>query len=302
MKVIALTIESEKKWVEKLCAELGWPVYTHVGQRIESFNNSVIVRFGNSGLFYNKIGKQEEFKNVINSSKKIRRNCCKLVAARKMGRVIDVPKFFVRNIPANKTVINRPIYHACAGADFALLKTKQKTKIQHGYYASQFIRTSREWRVFYVRINNKINVLGAIRFKDKKDLPKLCRSNWAYKFRKVPKKLIEHVLFGSKALELEFGCADVLQGRDGKYYTCEHNTCPNFETKKIRAFYKENLNKLIKLKFKNIKLEKEKKIDISTVFEYFKSKKKMKQIEKKQVVNPNSYYKFVVGGVLVNSI
>ncbi len=262
-KVIALTIESEQKSFQKL----GFETRTSLYGKTEDFNNCIILRGGNSSLSHNQYGRPQEFKNVINASKVIRFNCCKSGASRQLSKVIDVPKYWVRNIPSRKTVIYRPIYHKAGGADFKIMRTKKITKIQKGFFASEFIKTRREYRVWFVRNGNNIAVIGAIRVKHQKELPKICRSAWSYKFCHVPKGLVRHVFLGAKALGLEFGASDTL-AVNGKprYYTCEFNSCPTMDAKRIREFFLLNLGKLMKNKFKKVKKEEKSSIEFVKMY------------------------------------
>jgi len=160
MNIIALTIDNERKSVERL----GFPTHTWINDKADNYNNSIVLRFGNSHLPYDGSHKQVEFRNVVNSANSIKLNCCKAVASYKLSKVINTPKIYIRNIPANRRVILRPIYHQSGGADFQIVKYKKKTKISNGNYATQFIDSKKEWRVWFVRNGNKINVMGAIDF------------------------------------------------------------------------------------------------------------------------------------------
>lgn len=264
--IIALTIPSETESVRRL----GFKTicYPYNLENLVDNERDIVIRLGNSSLAFSRefnkdggpIFKSYEFKNVLNPAKFIRFNCCKSGSARRLGQVVNVPKYYVRKIPRNKTVVLRPIYHQAAGKDFNVIRTKKVTKIPSSHYANEFIRSDRELRVWY--INGKTMCARRVT-KSKARLNERfkCRSLWGYRFYdKVPKLLHSQVIKAAKHIKMDFGAFDIIY-KNRKYYFLENNSCPTFDNPELIKWFKKNFQSLIKKKFKKvIALKKEVKL------------------------------------------
>lgn len=199
--------------------------------------HNIVIRWGNSETCY------EEFPHVINSSSAIHHNCLKNKALEVISSVAPVPTRFLSRVPKGHRAVVRYFTHS-GGKEF-LIKDGPWS-IPKGMYATEFIDTQSEFRVWFCNGN----VLYAKRVPmNGKQKGSVCRSEWGYYFlgdwgRDVPTLLKNYTLKAAKALRLKFGAADVLV-KDGKYYFLELNSAPTMDSKIVREFFKANLAKLI---------------------------------------------------------
>ena len=239
-----LTIDSERNSAQKL----GFETHVYNYDRIEKYDNDIIIRWGNSSLFYDKDGKLKEFKNVLNRGENIRLNCEKNKSLQKLSGVVKTPKIYYEEVSKNRLVVYRSIWHS-NGKGFKV--EKGPFKIKKEYYATQWIKTDKEFRVFYCN-NNGGQFLLCRRITYRKDRLKeryKCRSKWGYSFfKKVPEKLKKQVKLAFDRIKLDIGAADILY-KDKRYYFLEINSSPTVDSDQIENFYKENLVKLAKEKF-----------------------------------------------------
>ena len=240
-----LAIESEYESAKRL----GIPnVSTFLYGRAEEFNNDLIIRWGNSILYNNKDGtKVIEFKNVLNPSKSIHFNCTKSKSLQKLSTVVNTPKFYLSNeiVPENKLVVYRPDEHS-GGKGFGVIKGE--FKVNPYYYATEFIKTDTEFRVFYC--GDKTMICKRITYNPERAKQKfVCRSLWNYSFlKKVPKILHNQVMKAKKVLNMDFGGFDILLSK-GKYYFLENNSACTIDKSEIAKFYNDGIKSLIKKKY-----------------------------------------------------
>ena len=238
--VILLTIDSELKSAEKL----GFKTQTHFYDHKENYNNHVIIRFGYGYDVPSKdliFSDSNDFDNVINPLDSIKLNVRKNEAIQVLSKVVKTPKIYLEKVPKGKLVVYRPTSHS-SGKDF-LLK-KGPFEIPKGFYATEFIRTDKEVRVFVCGHKT----LTCSREKAKKSDSDICRSNWKYsKFRKTNKTLHKIALKASKAIGLDICALDILV-KNRTYYVLELNSSPTNESKST-DFYKKNIPLLIKKRF-----------------------------------------------------
>ena len=241
IKILTITNEYDS------VAKLGFECRTCFDGRVENFNNDIIIRWGNSSLLLNKSGEEQDFKNIINKAKFISFNCKKNLSLQKLSQVVNTPKIFTTKVPEKTVVVYRPIYHT-GGEGFSVFEGP--LDIQHEYYATEWIETTKEYRVWFC--GNRF--LMAKRFTENKcklQAKYPCRSSYQYKFyKKVPEELKKEVLIGAKTLNLLFGAADILR-KNKKYYFCEYNSAPSLDDNKLVTFYKEELLKLVTELFSN---------------------------------------------------
>ena len=246
-----LTIDSELYSANKL----DFPVHTYLfNNLVGMYDTDVWIRWGNGECLFNKEGKAVDFKNVINNKDSIYLNCSKEEALEKMAEVVNTPKIYKKYIPPNKIAVIRPICHT-GGSGFCI--KKGKLKIKDGLYATSFIRTSKEVRVWFcgqytLMARRVTSNPSKIRAKYK------CRSSWAYRFYdKVSDKLHDMTLAAAKKIGLECGAADVLYYQD-KYYFLELNSAPTIDAKELISFYRDGIVKLAKQKFPDLMAKNEK--------------------------------------------
>ena len=244
MEIIVLTTVSEEKSARKL----GYPTYTYLPYEKKNHDELVVIRWGNgfvSAPILNPIfDEQDDFKYVLNPQKSIELNVTKNKSFEILSATVPMPKIYKLKIPSRKTAVYRPTQHA-GGSNFKL--QKGPFIIEPNHYATEFIRTNREIRVFVC--GNKS--LTCSREKGKKSDSDICRSNYAYlNFRKTPKRLHGLAIRAAKALKLDICAFDILvKGR--KYYFLEGNSAPTIEGE-VRQFFQAGIKTLIKLKFPKI--------------------------------------------------
>jgi hypothetical protein len=235
-----LTIDSEIESARKL----GFVCESWFSSHTETFDNDVVVRWGNSGLHESVELRRREFKNVINKAGAIRLNCHKKEALLKIAEVADIPKIFEVKVPDNISVVYRPQEHS-GGRGFNVIKGP--FEIDSCYYATEYIKTDIEYRVWFAgnetlcakRVPLSSTIVGMYP----------CRSQWGYSFcKEVPKVLHDKTLLAAQKIGLELGAADVLfHGK--KYYFLELNSAPTIDTSKLKAFYTRNIKKVAEEKF-----------------------------------------------------
>ena len=282
MKVIVLTTESEKLSAEKL----GYETHTHYHGVKSQHKGTVVIRWGNgfseaasdNFIFDDTL----DFPNVLNSIDSIQNNVKKHEALQILNKAVNTPKIFKGKVPAKVTAVFRPTQHA-GGANFQL--KKGPFNIPNGYYATEFIKTDKEVRVFVC--GNR--TITCSREKGKQSDSDVCRSNWAYRnFRETPKKLHSMALKASKALKLDICAFDILV-KGNNYYFLEGNTAPTIEGE-VRQFFKDGIKVLIKKKFPKIdqykpeKTVKSKWVDTSLINYYGETRITNKSLETKKTV------------------
>jgi predicted ATP-grasp superfamily ATP-dependent carboligase len=229
---------------------LGYQTFTYRDNYVEEYDSNVNIRWGNSGLLLNKNGNEVDFKRVINPAHNISFNCRKNKSLKKLAEVVLTPKIYEENVPDGELVVVRPMEHA-GGSDFSV-KTGPFT-LEIGYqYATQYIKTKTEYRVWF--INGKTLCAKRACSRDKSKYP--CRSEWGYIFCPITKQLHDDTVRAALHIGLEVGAADVLS-KNGHYYFLELNSAPTIDMMRIERFYKRNLVKLIAKKFPDIRIENE---------------------------------------------
>jgi hypothetical protein len=236
------TIGSEEKSAKKLEFETFCYIYNYT----EDFDNSVVIRWGNSQRIRSRNGNVTEFKNILNKAKSICTNCIKNKSLGILSNVVLTPTIYNAGdlVPKGIKVVYRYNEHT-GGKDFRIMTGP--FKVEYGFYGKEFINTKKEWRIFFVGEET----MGSVRWKHKNDLDNVCRSLWSYEFKKIPEKLKQQTLLAKKALDLDFGCFDILE-KDENYYFLEANTATTIDSRYILKFYQTGLNKLIKEKFPHL--------------------------------------------------
>lgn len=237
-----LTIGSESESAKRL----GLPLHiAGFKQRVEAFDNHIIIRWGCSNRQPNRNEVEKEFANVTNPSEFIIANCHKYNSMKKMSEVVNVPKLYTGEVPAGVTAVVRKIAHA-AGSDFAV--KKGRVKLADDEYGSEFLSTETEVRVWFCNEATMMAKRVRMDVNEKEQYP--CRANWGYKFcyDSVPDDLHRDTLAAAKALGLEYGAADILKV-GGKWYFLELNTAPSIDLLRLERFFKANIMNLLEKKF-----------------------------------------------------
>lgn len=237
------TINSEKKSAKKL----GFPTFTSFGEQYaQDLDNDIVIRWGNSGRYYLSPDNVviADFKNVINSAAKIRTNCDKSFALAQMSRVVHTPRVFHDVIPSGITAVIRPDEHT-GGKDFQVQAGPYD--LPDGYHALEFIKTDKEFRVWFC--GNDMFACRRVALNDKHRKQAPCRAEWGYSYlNSVPPRLRKETAAAARVIGLEVGAADVLW--DGtNYYFLELNSAPSIDTNTLIRFYSEGLKRLAQKKF-----------------------------------------------------
>jgi len=240
-KIIVLTTNSEEKSAKKL----GFDTFTYYPNHIQDFKNVVVLRYGNGfleAIVENPIfAETDDFPNVINPAAAISLNVIKDKALENLSKHVLTPQMYKDFVPKGKKVVYRENAHSF-GKGFKV--RKGGFKVEEGRYATDFITTKREVRVFVC--DNK--TLTCSRRKTNKKDSDICRSNWDYYlYRKTPARLHKLALKAAKATNLQICALDIIV-KNKKYYVLENNSCPTLN-KRVAEFYKKNIPILIKKKF-----------------------------------------------------
>lgn len=249
-KIILFTIQSELDSAKKLGFETR--LYPH-GTPVENFNDDLCIRWGMGSQINSKNWEKSEFKRVLNPADSITQNCNKAEALTILSKAVNTPKLYLSRVPKGKLVVRRPMHHS-AGNGFS---------VQRGFiqlhkgeeYATQYIKTDKEFRVYYcANGGGKFMLCRRVTYNKKRQAEKHpCRSKWSYRFLKVvPNTIKTKVKKAFKVMGLDFGAADILF-KDGKYYFCELNTAVTIDMDIIQKFFRDNLLKLIKEKYPKFK-------------------------------------------------
>jgi hypothetical protein len=237
-----LTIPSEIEYLKRL----GYPVSSHIVGRVEDFDRDIIIRFGNSSLFYDRNYRSAEFRNVLNPASNISSNINKIGTRKKLSSVVNVPRTFYKYTPNNGVFVIRNRNHS-AGSGFRVREAKgQSIRLNEGReYASEYIFGD-EFRMWFV--GNR--TMRALRYSATGINPRFaCKSKWSYEYcNTVSEDLHNQVLLGARTLGLSFGAADVIRN-NGRWYFLEYNTAPSIDTATLRRFFKRNFDSLIRERF-----------------------------------------------------
>lgn len=243
-----LTINSELKSAKTL----GFATITNLPSCTADYDKDVIIRWGNSQL--NQLNQNSwnlrDFKRVINTSNAIALNCDKPKAAQKLGEVVNTPKLFKETVPRGVTAVVRPINHS-TGYGFSVQKGPYV--LSYGFYATEFIETDTEYRVWFAG-DKTIHGRRVNLDKKAKKVRYPCRSSWGYSYSYddiTPKDLHKQTLLAANKIGLTVGAADVLH-KNGKYYFLELNSAASCDTNRIIKFYKTEILALIQARFPDV--------------------------------------------------
>jgi hypothetical protein len=223
------TMPSEVKSVSKT----GYPVLTGIHPQTDN----VIMRWGLSN------NRNSEFKKVINPGAAIALNCDKPAALEMMSKVVSTPTRFKEEIPQGALAVLRPRSH-CGGEGFNVVRGKRK--IGDDSYATRFIKTKVEYRVWFAW--GEMICARRVCPKNKKAGQYPCRSEWGYRFRKVPERLKTLVPIAAHAIGLETGAADILFKKN-RFIFLELNSAPTIDDRRIANFYKHAIANGVKARF-----------------------------------------------------
>lgn len=228
MGIAIVTIDSEIDSISKL----GYPTYTC---ECKVPRGETIVRWGKG-----EVCADRKIEQAVNPSQAIKLNVNKLVALRALKEAgLLVPRIFDDSVPEDENAVYRPINHS-RGENFQV--SKGPFKIDSGYYATKFISTPTEIRVWY-----GFGSAICARRVTSRSIPEFpCRSEWGYRFwDRVPRGLLKLNNIAFDAIGLSTGAADILKSH-GRYYFLELNSAPDIDHSKIEAFYKDVFKKFEK--------------------------------------------------------
>ncbi len=253
MSILVNTISSEFKSAQNL----GFKTFKGLPEYPDFYDKDVIIRWGNSDLNYNSQDKRVEYKNTINTSEAIARNCKnKRESLELYSTVVNTPKIYKKNIkvPAGQRVVYRPTNHT-GGEGFSI---KEGPFIVEPYfYATQFIDTDNEMRVWVCGDGNNYRVLTAKRVyigESAEEAKSKCRSTWGYRFIRSISELSQMAIKAAQIMKIQAGAGDFLE-KDGKFYLLEFNTAPSPDCPRIVRFFQRNLMSLIRDKFPNLQYD-----------------------------------------------
>ncbi len=233
-----LTIGSEFESAQRL----GWPTSIYHKEYLSNYKaDEIVIRWGNSSPLYDKDGNGLDFPNVVNPASAIAFNCEKNLALEAISKVVLTPTQYKEKVPSGIQAVVRGTSHS-GGKGFNVMKGP--VKIADWQYATKFIRTKTEYRVWFCGDKT----LCAKRVTKKAVKYPYCRSTWAYRFCKITKELHEQTLKAARAIGLECGASDVLSYR-GKYYFLENNSAPTVDHRLIKNFYRGALPILVRKKW-----------------------------------------------------
>ncbi len=245
MNIKIFTIESELESAQRI----GFSTSTLMGDYVDKYDKDIVIRWGNSHGLASRtsMNRDADFKNVINSAKVIRQNCCKSKATKIMAQVVNVPTLWEKKVPAGVLAVVRPHEHS-AGAGFCV--EKGPFNVRTGTYATRYLDVTKEggeYRVWFC--GNRAMAGRRVKMECNPDEKFPCRSRWGYSFCDgISKELRNQTLLAAKKIGLEFGAADVLFHK-GKWYFLELNSAPSVDHRVVREFYQSSLKILIDKKF-----------------------------------------------------
>jgi len=225
---------------------LGFPLQVYrFDKYVESFDNDIIIRWGQSYIHKTKNGISREFKNVLMPSVAITRNANKFSSSKLLAEVVPVPQLFEKKVPNGITAVVRSIEHA-AGSNFEI--KEGPIDLKSGQYASEFISTDTEVRVWFC--GEETLCAKRVPMETNKNEDPRMRACWSYKFcyEKTPKKLHDDTLKAAEKLGLSWGAADILLTENGHYFL-ELNISPSIDTPRVERMFKTGLMKLLNDKF-----------------------------------------------------
>lgn len=139
------------------------------------------------------------------------------------------------NMDKNILVLARRRHHI-KGKD--IIPCKNLAEVRAARYTSdffvKFIPTKTEFRVWVLK--NKAFAVSEKLYKGKGEYEGVCRNRrFGFKFENQDgqldnDKLCKPAIAAVKALNMDFGAVDILQGKDGKYYVLEVNSMPHIDS------------------------------------------------------------------------
>jgi hypothetical protein len=161
-----------------------------------------------------------------------------------IGSVCNVPTQYRRRIPSNVEAVVRPEAHE-AGREFQIQRGPRD--IPEGYYASERIDNSREYRVWVV--GDKTLVAKRIPRPSAgltQDNP--CHAQWGYHTvsDQTAPKLREEAVKAVQVMGLDFGAVDACWvAAEREYYVFEVNTAPALDLPVVADFMKYRIKDLV---------------------------------------------------------
>ena len=147
-------------------------------------------------------------------------------------------------MPSDVLAVYRPEKHT-GGNGFNV--KKGPFCISDGYYATEYINTNLEYRVWFCGQHTMMARRAKMLINNKEKHKYPCRSKWGYEFVNMSRLLRKDTLLAAKTIGLDVGAADVLYSTDSKkYYFLELNSAPSCDHWRVINFYNTNIPKLLK--------------------------------------------------------
>ena len=220
---------------------LGFPVYDNY-EAEDLFEPDVcVLRWGSSELAGD--GRGQEYDNVLNPRRAIKKNTDKLRALSALKMAVNVPQTFRERITAGVKAIIRPISHSRGEG---LFYVTGPARVPADHYGIESIENTREFRVWFT----PDDILGAERvpIATSVDRSSMCpnRADWGYSFTELSDEFVAEVRRAAAIIGLHVGAADVLKTRDGKRVFLELNSCPSLDHVRVRTFFINSLNRMVR--------------------------------------------------------
>lgn len=248
MSLVIYAFQSDLEKVRRI----GFPTTTYAQLRTYDYANDVVVRWGKSNAPVNGAGaKVRDFLHVLNPAGAIRLNVQKAKALSLLSEVVRTPRIWTKAVPKRKLAVVRPLTHS-QGRDFTVVRGPRR--IPRGHYATEFIRTDFEVRVWVCRTGPTTgHTMCARRVKMKKDVEGVypCRSEWGYRWMKTPKVLHQMVIKAGAKVGLDVYAADVLR-KGGRWFLTELNSAVCVDARSIREFVQLHLPEVARARYPNL--------------------------------------------------
>jgi hypothetical protein len=213
----------------EISAASGLPVY-------QGGDADVVFNWGGSFLF------RPRAKIILNENPMFGK-CAQALAIKRAGVTTPQPYRNIREV-TKFPVLEKP-NESYGGKGIKLLRTKPVRYVQRGnVWYQQFITKAKEYRVYF--FNDKIAMVSEKLVKDtKKVVWNIANCIGWERHRRLEKneKLTNLVTKSAEAVRLDWGAADVLEDRNGKFWMCEINSrpsCWNRERPKLPMTLNEN--------------------------------------------------------------
>jgi hypothetical protein len=170
-------------------------------------------------------------------------NCNKEAAHEKLSRAVTTPQRYYGNVPENTLAVIRPVEHS-GGSGFTVVPGPKP--VPSGHYAMKYIKTDKEYRVWYALGKMLVARRVPMRGTAQGDEQYPCRSEWGYTYRESGSLpvLEQQTDRAFQRMDLDFGAADVLWDETNrKWYFLELNTAPSLDHAPVLSLFTNVLSR-----------------------------------------------------------